>query len=135
MNKIIKYQLILLIFWKSEIFKNVLCETNITSRIEIDLSKDIEWNGNWAFRCNFPNTKHLTSETSQDTECGEICNRFPLCTHFVWENRICWLKQGSVSRRDAFKVNNAFTCGFSYFGLKAKLCGKESNGVVEKESF
>ena len=64
----------------------------------------IDWNGNWAFACDFFNN-NIGSVQISGEECGVACEQTPGCTHFTWnpyDGGICWLKGGSVTKDDAY---------------------------------
>lgn len=106
----------------------------------IDLTEDpiskIKWNGYWALGCDFKGGD-FEQIHAQGPQCGQLCDESPICTHFAWndhENGTCWLKTGSVSKKDAFPVTNQlFSCGFSYFGRKLKKCGVYHNYALKFE--
>lgn len=62
------------------------------------------------------------------SNCGPTCSRTPLCTHYTWINLnggTCFLKQGNVSRQDAFYVNDP-----------TRICGIQSysNGTIVNQT-
>ncbi|XP_065674738.1 uncharacterized protein LOC136091291 [Hydra vulgaris] len=74
----------------------------------------IEWNGNWAFGCDFRN-RDLANAQIKGAECGGRCSTTPQCTHFSWNSYnggTCWMKYGPVSKSDAFETGDrGMVCG------------------------
>ena len=74
----------------------------------------IDWNGNWAFKCDFKGND-LSNMKSRGEDCSGICARTNGCTHFSWnifENGTCWMKKGSVSKKDAItSTEKGIVCG------------------------
>jgi hypothetical protein len=73
----------------------------------------INWQGNWAFGCDFYN-HDLTSVRIPAYECGPRCLLTTGCTHFSWtwfEGGTCWMKTGAVSTTGAFPVNDQTAIG------------------------
>jgi len=79
----------------------------------------IKWdNRDWAYSCDFNGSDILNVSTSAPY-CGPTCLETPLCTHFTWidiNGGTCFLKQGNVSKQDAFYVNDP-----------TRICGIESS--------
>ncbi len=51
----------------------------------------IDWQGNWAFACDFVDNDMGSAQTSGD-DCGPTCVATSGCTHFVWSNYlVCYL--------------------------------------------
>lgn len=75
--------------------------------------------------CYFLDDNHLPtgseigggSHSSDVEECGNRCDKTPLCTHFTWETYnggTCWLHSGSVSKSDALMSNHPLSvCGIT----------------------
>ena len=75
----------------------------------------VNWNGNnWALGCDFSGNDLKNVQTSSD-RCGGTCAQTKGCTHFAWSNHnggTCWMKQGSVSRNNAFQTSDqSMVCG------------------------
>ncbi|OQV16017.1 Endoglucanase-5 [Hypsibius exemplaris] len=74
----------------------------------------IQWNGNWAFGCDFVGNDLSSARISSD-QCGGYCASTSGCTHFTWTSYAggtCFMKLGSVSKADAFKTSdNTMVCG------------------------
>lgn len=64
--------------------------------IIITSSKNIDWKMDgqvqWAKRCRFQGDHHVGESLSAEEECGMVCMVVSRCTHFVWMNDICFLK-------------------------------------------
>lgn len=100
--------------------KNILLYTLFAFLVTHCLSaprrrRDINWNGkNWAESCDFRNND-LTNVQVVAELCGPKCERTPGCTHFTWtqwNGGTCWMKQGDVSKEDAFSTSNStMVCG------------------------
>ena len=57
----------------------------------------------WSYNCDFEK-RHFAHEACKAHECELHCARNSKCTHFAWASHgggTCWLKSGSVSKRDA----------------------------------
>ncbi|XP_047127613.1 mast/stem cell growth factor receptor-related protein Kit isoform X1 [Hydra vulgaris] len=79
----------------------------------IIIKKTIEWNGNWAFNCDFPE-QDLANVTIESHECGGRCYSTSECTHFSWSSYnggTCWMKYGTVSKSDAISSEQGMVCG------------------------
>ena len=78
------------------------------------LKRDINWNGNWAFACDFPGNDMGNVQVS-GADCGGRCAQTSSCTHFTWtsyNDGTCWMKSGSVFKNDAVSTNdNSMVCG------------------------
>lgn len=75
----------------------------------------INWNGqNWAMGCDFRDND-LKNVRVRGEDCGGECARTADCTHFAWnqyEGGTCWLKQGSVTKANAFEsADSNMVCG------------------------
>ncbi|CAF2408204.1 unnamed protein product [Rotaria sp. Silwood2] len=69
----------------------------------------VEWNeSNWTRSCDFFGNDFLRVQISSEL-CGLRCAQTQPCTHYAWNNGdggTCWLKNGNVSKDDAFSTNN-----------------------------
>jgi len=76
--------------------------------------RQISWNGNWAFACDFQGND-LTNVQIRGEDCGGRCAQTSGCTHFTWTTYLggtCWMKQGSVGKHNAFSTNDqSMVCG------------------------
>ncbi|CAF1100871.1 unnamed protein product [Brachionus calyciflorus] len=100
---------------KGSVSKNNAFETWDKSMIcGVIIDGKIQWNGNWAFGCDFKNND-LTSSRFAGDQCSNECSKNSECTHFTWTNfngGTCWMKKGSVSKNDAFSVDDkTIVCG------------------------
>lgn len=79
---------------------------------QISLVHSINWeNGNWAYKCNF-NGNDIGKTVGPHEECAGNCKAKSGCTHFVhyWEGEeggTCYMKKGSVSKKDAIDTGDA----------------------------
>jgi hypothetical protein len=68
----------------------------------------------WSNGCDFPNHDYMNISATRQ-ECGEICFKDCMCTHFVWNmssNGTCWLKAGAISETKAIiKPDPTIQCG------------------------
>jgi hypothetical protein len=68
---------------------------------------DIHWiENNWAFGCGFKGND-LSNVRIRSEDCGEKCAQTLGCTHFTWtkwNNGTCWMKYGSVLKKDAYST-------------------------------
>jgi len=75
---------------------------------------EIQWNGNWAFGCDFRGNDLSDIRISGEL-CGGKCAQTTGCTHFAWNTLnggTCWMKSGSVSKNDAFSSwDQNMVCG------------------------
>lgn len=70
----------------------------------------INWKGkNWAFGCDFYQSNFVSLHTSTK-DCEKTCQKNSDCTHYTWtfegDGGSCGLKGGSVTREDAFSIDN-----------------------------
>ncbi|OQV22079.1 hypothetical protein BV898_03924 [Hypsibius exemplaris] len=74
----------------------------------------IQWNGNWAFGCDFVGNDLKSVQVPGD-QCGGLCASTQGCTHFTWTSYAggtCFMKLWSVSKSDAFKTSDSsMVCG------------------------
>ncbi|CAF2072403.1 unnamed protein product [Rotaria magnacalcarata] len=74
----------------------------------------VNWNGNWAFACDF-HGNDMYGVRSSGEHCGGKCANTHGCTHFAWtlhNGGTCWLKSGHVSKSDAFSTGrHDMVCG------------------------
>ncbi|OQV22081.1 Regulator of nonsense transcripts 1 [Hypsibius exemplaris] len=74
----------------------------------------IQWNGNWAFACDFTGGDLDRANVPGD-QCGGRCASTAGCTHFTWttwNGGTCFLKQGRGSKADAFATSDqSMVCG------------------------
>jgi len=65
----------------------------------------------WARGCDFVGRNMSSSRVSRD-QCGRLCINTRGCTHFSYQNGVCWMKSGRVQQSDAiFNNNNFLICG------------------------
>jgi hypothetical protein len=87
----------------------------------------INWNGNnWAMSCDFRNND-LSNVRSAAEDCGGKCDEISECTHFSWTNwkgGTCWMKQGPISKNDAFSSNDR--------GMVCGVKGKKTRKILSK---
>jgi hypothetical protein len=88
---------------------------------------NINWNeNNWAFSCGFKGND-LSNVRVRGEDCGKKCAQTSGCTHFAWtkwNNGTCWMKYGSVSKKDAYLTgdpNNV--CGVIHSTLPTIVSG------------
>lgn len=76
------------------------------------VNSQINWNGNdWANSCDFWNHDFASAQVP-DTQCGPTCAQTSGCTHYTWAWGTCWMKNGDVTKQDAFFTNNnQMVCG------------------------
>jgi hypothetical protein len=77
--------------------------------------KPILWEKeNWAYGCDFI-SGNLTMSKTERKMCSKKCYETEVCSHYIWsevDSGTCWLKYGTVTKNDAFHVNNNATiCG------------------------
>ncbi|CAF1107097.1 unnamed protein product [Brachionus calyciflorus] len=77
--------------------------------------KLIQWNGNWAFACDFAGY-NLVNEKTSGERCGSRCSEVKGCTHFTWTDfngGTCWMKSKyRIMRSEAFYTyNTKMVCG------------------------
>lgn len=69
----------------------------------------ISWNGNnWAMSCDFRGND-LSNVRSSGEHCSNKCAQTNGCTHFAWNTwngGTCWMKSGSVSKKNAFSISD-----------------------------
>lgn len=75
----------------------------------------VTWqSGNWAFACDFKGNDLTNTRVSAD-QCGPKCVSTNGCSHFTWttyNGGTCWMKQGVVSKSNAFDTNDrSMVCG------------------------
>jgi hypothetical protein len=75
----------------------------------------LKWNGkNWANGCDFRG-RDLQQARVPVEQCNQTCARTTSCTHYTWttfNGGTCFMKQGVVSKLDAFVTgNNSMVCG------------------------
>lgn len=82
-----------------------------------EIKGQIVWYGNWAYACDFTNQDYTAIQSSEAQWCGPMCDQLAECTHYTWTNYddgMCWLKYGSVSKSNAFYTGNYdMICGIS----------------------
>lgn len=76
----------------------------------------IQWqSGNWAYGCDFINTKDLSNKKTTMTSCSSTCSSTTGCTHYTWttyNGGTCWLKSGLATESNAiYTGNNTMICG------------------------
>ncbi|CAF3409652.1 unnamed protein product [Rotaria sp. Silwood1] len=76
---------------------------------------NIQWNGkNWAMSCDFRGND-LTNVQISSHLCSRKCAEIQGCTHFTWtryKGGTCWMKTGTVSKKDALTTNDqTMMCG------------------------
>ena len=78
-------------------------------------NSSVVWDGNnWAYACDFHGNDFSIVLVS-GALCGPTCTQTPKCTHFSWTQvsyGTCRMKNGTVSKNDAFSTNDAtMLCG------------------------
>ena len=73
----------------------------------------IDWQvDNYAHFCQFVGGDVFNEKTEPD-QCGPECRTSPRCTHFTWQNGICYFKGGVVSKDSAvLRRDKHSICGF-----------------------
>jgi hypothetical protein len=89
----------------------------------------VKWQGyygNWANHCDFPDDDNNIIKVVKclGEDCGFWCDRTRECTHFVYNNSVCTLKSGIVTKSDAIINPNLNMCGLdnSYMKFNLKNC-------------
>ena len=92
-------------------------------------SNGIQWQNNWAMNCDFSGND-LSSSSTAAPDCGPKCEQTPQCTHFTYNTmtRICYLKQGTISKNQAIVVQGA-VCGVRV-SLSNQNSGGSPGGIV-----
>ena len=83
------------------------------------------WTNNEAEMCDF-SLRDLKKIASKKNECRKECIITDMCTHYVWSDYgggLCWLKNGTITKKEAFKVIN-----------KSNICGIVTEGNVKNIS-
>ena len=79
------------------------------------IKRQIQWNGNIGYGCDFQTSSYTALGSRRGERCLEDCILLPRCTHFTWstlDGGTCFLKEGPISRLDAFLSNdNQMMCG------------------------
>ena len=73
----------------------------------------INWNGDWAFNCDFTN-HDLSNVRCRGEDCSSKCESTSGCTHYTWtdyQEGTCWMKSGAASKTDAFYTSANTVCG------------------------
>ncbi|UJR34599.1 hypothetical protein I4U23_027375 [Adineta vaga] len=92
----------------------------VVPTINITISNEtIQWKeNNTANSCDFHNND-LSSVRSVVTDCIGLCSKTLSCTHFTWnyhDGGTCFMKQGNVSKNDAFYTSDpTMMCGILLF--------------------
>ncbi len=47
-------------------------------------SPTINWNGNWAYGCNFDTANLDILSATTPSKCSSMCSANNLCTHYTW---------------------------------------------------
>jgi hypothetical protein len=78
----------------------------------IDRGGSVNWNGNdWALNCDFKG-QDMSNVSVSTQQCGPTCLSTYGCTHFTYNGGTCWMKNGLVTKADAFNVPNTdYVCG------------------------
>ncbi len=72
-------------------------------------SPTINWNGNWAYACNFVTTNSDIMSDTSPSKCSFLCSTNHACTHYNWvsyKGGHCFLKSGLVNKSMAMNTNN-----------------------------
>jgi hypothetical protein len=79
------------------------------------------WHGDWAAQCDWrPNlsSKNISTYTLSYDECVDKCSKTLACTHYTWSENTCHLKNGTVSKSDAFPTDDTnAVCGMLNDGV------------------
>ena len=71
----------------------------------------IQRKGNWAHGCDFYN-HDFHNEKTRGEHCGHRCSQVPRCTHFTWYQGVCYMKEGPVTKANAFATgSDDYVCG------------------------
>jgi hypothetical protein len=91
-------------------------DQGIVCGVNDDRPEIINWNGNWAFACDFPGNDLLNVPSSGE-KCGGLCQKIVGCTHFTWnyqQGGTCFMKKGPVNKDDAFYTGDqGIVCGIN----------------------
>jgi hypothetical protein len=97
------------------------------------VSSAINWNGNWAFSCDFKGND-LKNVQSRGEDCARKCNQTSGCTHFTWttfNTGTCWMKQGKISKDQAHDSDDKeMVCGVVEHGLPKHNLGPILSNVL-----
>lgn len=66
----------------------------------------------WAPGCDFPGSdfRYELTKIPVNNQCEFKCIKNLECTHFLWNDGICWMKKGKVSTADAVKSDPNMVC-------------------------
>ncbi|CAF0979284.1 unnamed protein product [Rotaria sp. Silwood1] len=113
---------------------------------------NIQWNGkNWAMSCDFRGND-LTNVQISLHLCSRKCAEIQGCTHFTWtryKGGTCWMKTGTVSKKDALTTNDQTMmefCGkkcaetpgcthFTWTRYKGGTCWMKTGAVSKNDAF
>ena len=120
-RKRIKFHQILNIFKMVKNIKMFVTFQVIILLINLIKVKAVTWTGDWAFACDFKGNDLSNVRVSGD-QCGSKCASTSGCTHFTYttyNDGTCWMKQGPVSKSNAFDT-----------GDKTMVCGVVSGKTI-----
>jgi hypothetical protein len=85
----------------------------LVSLITPGMNNDLFWNQAgpviWSYTCDFKVGKLIKGVQSTPDKCGPICESTCNCTHFTYtkySNGTCWLRNGQVIEKNAFKTTS-----------------------------
>lgn len=84
-------------------------ETNVENKSIIWIR---ESNYTYSYGCDFKknNMSNLYTNTSRD--CSSSCRETQNCTHFTWDDGVCWLKKGNFYKDRAYFAKKSTICGY-----------------------
>jgi hypothetical protein len=105
-------------------------QQNITNSIrklfnlDTILSNKLNWqyltyygNVSWAPGCDFPGNdlKYELTKIPVNNQCEGKCRKTTGCSHFVWNEGICYMKKGPVTENDAVNADPNMVCAIVHF--------------------
>lgn len=72
-------------------------------------SPPIDWNGNWAYGCNFDTNNLDILSVTTPSKCSWLCSGNNSCTHYTWmsyNGGYCFLKTGILNKSMSISTNN-----------------------------
>ena len=97
-----------LVFFNSQLYSKVLCISFTYTNKEIN--DGLFWElDNWAMNCEFF-CNEFRREFIPSEECHKLCENISDCSHYSWNNGVCYIKSGQVSK-DKAVPKLGFSCG------------------------
>lgn len=71
----------------------------------------------WAPGCDFPGNdlKYELTKIPVNNQCEYKCGKTSGCTHYTWNDGVCYMKKGSVTKSDAVLSHPNMVCGILHF--------------------